>query len=84
MCQETIGTRIRALRLRRGWSVRVLAAQVGVTHATVLRWEHGEGPRYKRLEQLARAFKVAPSTLIPPQQKIRAGNLCPTFQPEET
>jgi transcriptional regulator with XRE-family HTH domain len=70
MVRETIGARIRAFRTRKGWSMRLLAAQLGVNHVTVLRWEHGEiVPSYRRIEQLARAFKIAPSTLIPPQQR---------------
>jgi transcriptional regulator with XRE-family HTH domain len=70
MSHETIGARIRAFRLRRGWSRHVLAGRIGVKHVTIWRYEHGDVvPSLRRIEQLARAFHITPATLLLPQRK---------------
>lgn len=46
--EQSFGERLRALRGERGWSQAELAARLGVSIATLSRWEHGwsgPGPR---------------------------------------
>ena len=49
--------RIRAIRLRLGWTQREMAEALGVHVMTVWKWEHGRikpwGPAVKMLDQLA-------------------------------
>ncbi|MCL6640902.1 MAG: helix-turn-helix domain-containing protein [Candidatus Rokubacteria bacterium] len=49
--EQSFGQRLRALRGERGWSQAELAARLGVSIATLSRWEHGwssPGPRRRR------------------------------------
>jgi transcriptional regulator with XRE-family HTH domain len=65
MAGDSVGARIQALRKKKRWSMRQLAAQVGVKHVSVYRWEHNKGSlSLTRIEQLAKVFAIAPSTLI--------------------
>ena len=52
----TIGERIKAKRLERGWPRRTLALMTGFTEQTVLNWERG---RYKPSERAIRALEKA-------------------------
>jgi len=40
MTQETLGQRIKAERIKRGWSQEELADKIGVSSLSVIRWEH--------------------------------------------
>jgi len=52
----TIGERIKAKRLERGWPRRTLALMTGFTEQTVLNWEKGV---YKPSERAIRALEKA-------------------------
>jgi transcriptional regulator with XRE-family HTH domain len=70
MTQETIGAKIRHLRHKKEWSLRQLAAAVGVkSHVTVFRWENDAiDMPLSRIEQLAKIFDISPTTLCPRRQ----------------
>lgn len=63
------GQRLRTLREDRGFSVRGLAKQVGVSSVTVWKWEKGEvTPRERALGSLADALGIRLSELDPRQK----------------
>ena len=52
---------LRALRARRGWTVRELGERAGLTHGTISHLETGRyEPRLSTLDALARALNVRP------------------------
>ena len=61
----SIGDRIRARRLRRGWSVRYAASRAGVSHATWSRIERGRQAADNRfmLADIAGALECSPADL---------------------
>ena len=60
-----IGQRIRELRLGRGLTLQEVATVLGVTRASVSKWEQGNShPEYSRLEELARLFGVPAAHLL--------------------
>src|SRR4051794_41844112 len=61
----TIGDRIRARRLLRGWSVRYAASRAGISHATWSRIERGRQATDNRfmLADIAGALECAPADL---------------------
>ena len=60
-----IGQRIRELRLGRGLTLQEVATVLGVTRASVSKWEQGHShPEYSRLEELARLFGVPATHLL--------------------
>jgi transcriptional regulator with XRE-family HTH domain len=61
----TIGRRVRAARIWRGWDQQVLAARAGFTKGYLSKIENGLSPVDKRatLEKLARVLEVSPSDL---------------------
>ena len=60
-----IGNRIKQLRLEHGMSLKELADKVGVTDSHLSRAENGKrGLQAKKLEQLARIFKVPVAELM--------------------
>ncbi|MGA5298466.1 helix-turn-helix domain-containing protein [Nucisporomicrobium flavum] len=61
----TIGDRIRARRLRRGWSIRYAASRAGVSHATWSRIERGRQAADNRftLAEIAGALECSPAEL---------------------
>ena len=62
----SVGERIRTYRMARGFSQAFLAGLVGVTGATLSRWETGHIQlRVPNLEVLARALGVTPEDLVP-------------------
>lgn len=73
MVIESIGARIYEFRRKKKWSLRQLAQASGIHYVAIFRIEHGMlDPTYSRIEKLAEAFGIAPSTLIPPQKKIKS------------
>lgn len=64
--EETVGQRVRALRLERGWSLRVLAAQAGVSHQYIDFLEKGQRQRLdlEMVKKLARALGVEIDKLL--------------------
>src|SRR4051794_14147855 len=62
----TIGDRIRARRLLRGWSVRFAASRAGVSHATWSRIERGRQAADNRftLADIAAALECSPVDLV--------------------
>ena len=62
----TIGERIRARRLLRGWSVRYAASRAGISHATWSRIERGRQAADNRfmLADIAAALECAPVDLV--------------------
>jgi transcriptional regulator with XRE-family HTH domain len=72
MAGNSVGARIQALRKKKRWSMRQLAAQLGVKHVSIFRWEHNQGDiSLARIEQLAKVFDIAPSTIIRCRQKTK-------------
>jgi len=60
-----MGIRLRALREKKGMSLRELADKAGVTFATINRIELGKtSPRFETLEKLAKALGVSSRDLI--------------------
>jgi transcriptional regulator with XRE-family HTH domain len=60
-----IGQRIRELRLGRGLTLQQVATALGVTRASVSKWEQGHThPEHSRLEELARLFGVPATHLL--------------------
>lgn len=58
-------TKIRKLRLAAGKTQREIAAAVGVTERTYVRWEHGQNhPDALSLVRLAGYFGVEPRELL--------------------
>jgi len=60
-----IGQRIRELRLGMGLTLQQVATALGVTRASVSKWELGHShPEYSRLEELSRLFGVPATHLL--------------------
>ena len=60
-----IGQRIRELRLGGGLTLQEVATVLGVTRASVSKWEQGHShPEYSRLEELSRLFGVPATHLL--------------------
>lgn len=57
---------IRLRRLEKGMNMKELADRVGVSEATVSRWESGDIKSMKRgnIEKLARALDIPPTVLL--------------------
>jgi transcriptional regulator with XRE-family HTH domain len=72
-----VGARIRELRAKKGLSQKDLARELGVSHVTVGRWEHGT--REISLTMLARVADVLGVELSEFFPKVQA----PLFPPEE-
>ena len=62
----TIGERIRARRLLRGWSVRYAASRAGISHASWSRIERGQQAADNRftLADIAAALECSPADLV--------------------
>lgn len=50
---------IRAARRARGWTQAELAARIGVSLATVSRWERGSRPRRAHLQAMAEVLRAS-------------------------
>lgn len=61
-----IGTYLREKRIEHGYTMKELGAKIGVSEATVSRWERGQisGMRRSRIEALARILEIDPVKLI--------------------
>ena len=60
-----MGLRLKQVRERKGVSLRVLAAESGISFTTIHRIEKGEEtPRFSTLEKLAKALGVSVRDLI--------------------
>ena len=60
-----ISQRIRELRLAKGLTLQEVASQLGVTRASVSKWEQGHThPEHSRLDQLAQLFGVPVAHLL--------------------
>jgi transcriptional regulator with XRE-family HTH domain len=55
--------RLRAIRERKGYSLRRLAARARIDHATIHRIEHGLTPTSTQVARLAKALDVNPTEL---------------------
>ena len=73
MAIETTGQKIRALRLKKGWTIEEMARLLDVTHQAVSRWELDtvDLPR-SRIEQIAALFNIAPGALFPRRRIAKA------------
>ena len=72
----TIGSRIKALRERRGWSQADLAREAGITSSVIGKLETNPDRGTRCLPQIARALGVEPGELDPdyaPRAKIVVG-----------
>jgi len=60
-----LSQRLRELRLGKGLTLHQVATELGVTRASVSKWELGQShPEFSRLEQLARILGVPSSELL--------------------
>ena len=65
MGDDTLGARVRQLRLARRMTVAELAERVGVSRPTIWAWEHGKSqPRERRILPLAESLNVPEDELI--------------------
>lgn len=64
-----IGGRVRAARIRRGWSQRELADAAGLSRTTLVLLERGADhlPRAETIHRLASALRVDPEELLGPE-----------------
>ena len=69
----TLPVRLRALRARRGWTVREAAERVGTTADNLSRIERGtRHPRASTLQKLAETYGVSLESLISQEMEDRA------------
>lgn len=61
---EAVGRLLRTLRMERGWSLRDVERESGVSRQTVMRAEKGRPPTPKNLEKLAAVYGVSSATLL--------------------
>lgn len=64
MDTQAIGRRLRALRMSRGRSLRDLAEALGVSHATIARWETGSTITAGHVLKAARVLDCSPGWLL--------------------
>ena len=66
MSESTVQSIIKRQRAKLGLTQSELAAKVGVTEATISRWESGQisNMRRSKIAALARALEISPSALI--------------------
>lgn len=57
-------TRLKELRMRRGYSQEDLASLVGISKTQVSRWEAGQNPSADMLGKLAETFSVSADYLL--------------------
>lgn len=64
-------TQLRELRYNRGLSQEGLAAELGLSQATIFKWERGEvaRPKPNTAKKLVDFFEVPLATLLAPEQK---------------
>lgn len=61
----TLGTRLRDLRRRRGYTLEEVGKSLGVTRACVCQWECGRSyPQHKFMNELARTLDTSVTFLI--------------------
>lgn len=63
---EEIGRRMRAARVRKGWTQLDFAIAAHVSPSTVTRWERGLLPRVKELMRVAELLEVPVEELVEP------------------
>ena len=64
-CMETFGIRLRELRNERGLSSKALGKEIGVSDATIIRWENASMiPGADYIALLAKYFKVSSDYLL--------------------
>lgn len=64
MKRSTVGQRIEALRLDRGWTHFDLSMRSGVREQNIRLWEKGRSPSIDGLAAIARAFGVSIDQLV--------------------
>jgi transcriptional regulator with XRE-family HTH domain len=63
----TVGEKIKSLREGKGWTMRDLAEQAGLSEASVCRWEMGDRvPKVESLLRLSKALEVGVEELMRP------------------
>lgn len=64
---RTLGDRVRAMRLQRGWTLRDLARESGVSSRFLVQLESGRGNiSVRRLADIAAALNTSPAALLAP------------------
>lgn len=65
---QTVGHRLKALRAKRGLTMRELAASAGVNSSVISLIENNKRPpNWRQLQGLAKALRVSIRDLIPPR-----------------
>lgn len=68
---EELGTRVRALRKEKGWTLSELSKRSGLAISTISKLERAEiSPTYDRFMRLATGLDVEMSTLFSPQREL--------------
>lgn len=76
-----IGARIRALRIQRGMTGKVLAAELQIPATQLTAWERGRvAPSARSILVLARALGAEPATLLPPAEAFEVRTLAARVQ----
>jgi transcriptional regulator with XRE-family HTH domain len=63
---ETLGRRVRRLRIERGWSLRDLAERTGLSYAHLAKMERDEVPfpGYRTVEALAESLGISKERMM--------------------
>lgn len=70
---ETLGLRLRLLRMAAHLRITQVAEATGIPDSTISRWELGKGGRYPdvaRLAQIARLYRVGLDELLDPESGV--------------
>jgi transcriptional regulator with XRE-family HTH domain len=62
---DVVGAQIRAIRMRKGWTLEKLGRRVGITRKGMSRIELGGSTTTDRLEAIARELGVSVGDLLP-------------------
>jgi transcriptional regulator with XRE-family HTH domain len=69
--RDPIGTRIKILRKRKGWSLSDLASKAGVARSYLYQIEQGKSkPTQNKIQDLAKALDALPSELLGESSRI--------------
>lgn len=72
--QESLGARVarrlRAARFQSRMTVREVAAQIGVSHTLIVKYENNAvAPSFDRLQALAQVYRLTPAALLAEQDE---------------
>lgn len=72
------GNHLQSLRKEHGYSIRQLAARIGVAHSQLIRWlDQAQAPKQQTMERISRGLGVPVTLLLPPGHKNDTGSKSP-------